>query len=95
MQINIKIYSLYEILCIYRFNCCVVDFNHSLPLLIIFSFGFFWYQFKESFLRDQNCLPELIFSLDQDLLLNGECVFSGEGQIYFGVFLLPEKGKYA
>lgn len=31
--------------------------------------------FKESFLRDQNCLPELIFSLDQDLLLNGECVF--------------------
>lgn len=51
--------------------------------------------FKESFLRDQNCLPELIFSLDQDLLLNGECVFSGEGQICFGVFLLPEKGKYA
>ena len=51
--------------------------------------------FKESFLRDQNCLPELIFSLDQDLLLNGECVFSGEGQIYLGVFLLPEKGKYA
>ena len=51
--------------------------------------------FMESFLRDQNCLPELIFSLDQDLLLNGECVFSGEGQIYFGVFLLPEKGKYA
>ena len=51
--------------------------------------------FKETFLRDQNCLPELIFSLDQDLLLNGESVFSGEGQIYFGVFLLPEKGKYA
>ena len=51
--------------------------------------------FKETFLGDQNCLPELIFSLDQDLLLNGESVFSGEGQIYFGVFLLPEKGKYA
>ena len=55
-DLNIKIYSLYEILCIYHFNCCMVDFNHSLPILIIFSFGFFWYQFKEGFLRSKSLL---------------------------------------